>query len=169
MLSCRLLKTFRHRWIMRNLLQVSLLTLKKTLDIVDYDILLKKLDQNDVKGITKEWFNSYLIYRKQFVVIENEISSVETVSTDVLQGSVLGSVLSLIYINNLNTCIKSSKTHQLADDTSIMQANKSLGKLVRHINNDLSDLSYWLRANKLSKRYENLISNISLFKADHSV
>ena len=119
--------------------------------------------------MTKEWFNSYLIYRKQFVVIENEISSVETVSTDVLQGSVLGSVLSLIYINNLNTCIKSSKTHQLADDTSIMQANKSLGKLVRHINNDLSNLSYWLRANKLSKRYENLISNISLFKADHSV
>ena len=94
---------------MRNLLEVSLLTLKKALDIVDYDILFKRRDHNDVKGITKEWFNSYLIYRNQFVVIGNEISSVETVSTDVLQGSALGSELSLIYINNLNTCINPQK------------------------------------------------------------
>ena len=70
--------------------------------------------------------------------------------TGISQGSVLGPLLFLIYINDLHKCIKFSKTYHFVDDTSTMQSHSSLQILSKRINKDLSNLSNWLKTNTLS-------------------
>ena len=80
--------------------------LKKVFDIVDHDILLKKLNYFGVRGIVSEWFASYLKNRKQFVSISGHISSTQVIETGVPQGVVLGPLFFLLSINDLNKPIK---------------------------------------------------------------
>ena len=83
--------------------------LKKAFDTVDHEILLKKLSHYGIRGIANEWFCSYLTKRKQYVIFENKESTLNEISTGVPRGSVFGSLLFLIYINDLHKCIKYSK------------------------------------------------------------
>ena len=84
--------------------------LKKAFDTVDHEILLKKLSHYGIRGIANEWFCSYLTKRKQYVIIGNQVSTLNEISTGVPQESVLGILFFLIYINDLHKCIKYSKT-----------------------------------------------------------
>ena len=84
--------------------------LKKAFDIVDHDILLRKLDYYGTRGIANEWFCSYLQKRKQFISIQNNMSSIKAILAGVPQGSGLGPLLLLIYINDLQKSIRLSKT-----------------------------------------------------------
>ena len=93
--------------------------LRKAFDTVDHNILLRKLDYCGIRGMANEWFCSYLKKRKQFVSIENNMSSVKEILTGVPQGSVLGPLLFLIYINDLHKSIRFSKTYRFADDTEL--------------------------------------------------
>ena len=98
------------------------------------------------------------------------MSSVKEILTGVPQGSVLGPLLFLIYINDLHRSIRFSKTYHLADDTSIIQSNLSLERLSKQVNKDLSNLSNWLRANKLSlnvKKTKLVILRPRKLKIDH--
>ena len=145
--------------------------LKKAFDTVDHEILLKKLSHYGIRGIANEWFCSYLTKRKQYVIIGNQVSTLNEISTGVPQGSVLGPLLFLIYINDLHKCIKYSKTYHFADDTSIMQSHSSLQILSKRINKDLSNLSNWLKTNKLSlniKKTELVLFRPKKLKLDHS-
>ena len=74
----------------------------------------------------------------------------KTMKYGVPQGSVLGPLLFLIYINDLHTAITSSNVHHFADDTNLLYVNHSLKTLNRKINADLKSLSVWLIANKIS-------------------
>ena len=145
--------------------------LKKAFDTADHNILLRKLDYYGIRGIANEWFCSYLKKRKQFVSIQNNMSSIKEILTGVPQGSVLGPLLFLIYINDLHKSIRFSKTYHFADDTSIIQSNPLLDRLSKQVNKDLSNLSNWLRANKLSlnvKKTELVIFRPRKLKIDHS-
>ena len=102
-----------------------------------------------MRELSRDWFQSYLKNRKQFVSISNSTSNTEEINTGVPQGSVLGSLL-FLYINDLHKSVKHSKTYHFADDTNIMQSNKSLDVLSKNWNKDLKRLSQWLKANKLS-------------------
>ena len=127
--------------------------LQKAFDTVNHLILLEKLNHYGISGITNAWFKSYLTDRKQFVSIDGVDSDYTTIEHGVPQGSVLGPLLFLIYINDLHQCIKNSNTLHFADDTNLLfippkrLRNKNL---VRRLNIDLKSLNNWLLANKIS-------------------
>ena len=77
-------------------------------------------------------------------------SNISTITSGVPQGSVLGPLLFLIYINDLNVAIKHCKVHHFADDTNLLNINRSPKHLNKFINIDLKNLTKWLNANKIS-------------------
>ena len=124
--------------------------LQKAFDTVDHKILLKKLEYYGVRGIANEWFKSYLSGRKQYVSISGHDSDVKAIEVGVPQGSVLGPLLFLIYINDMHNAIKYSTTRHFADDTNLLIKGKNLKQMKKHLNYDLDQLCDWLKANKIS-------------------
>ena len=124
--------------------------LQKAFDTVDHQILLKKLEHYGVRGLANNWFKSYLTNRQQFVSVNGFNSSKKTMHYGVPQGSVLGPLLFLIYINDLNKAIKFCTTHHFADDTNLLYIGQSLKQIQKYVNFDLKFLCNWLKANRIS-------------------
>ena len=124
--------------------------LKKAFDTVDHEILLEKLKMYGVNGLEHDWFTSYLDNRKQFCRINGSSSDVKGINCGVPQGSCLGPLLFLIYINDLPFSLQKSHVSMYADDTTISISSKSIGDLQNDLNLDLLKLQDWLHANKLS-------------------
>ena len=122
---------------------------QKAFDTVDHNILINKLQHYGIRGIANDWFKSYLTDRKQFVSINGFNSDLEFNNCGVPQGSILGPLLFLIYINDLHNSIKFCKTHHFADDTNLLYFNKSAKQLNKHVNYDLKHIVNWLNANKI--------------------
>ena len=99
---------------------------QKAFDTVDYHILLKKLQCYDLRGISNKWFASYLSDRKQFVSINGYKSNLADVKRGVRQGSILGPLLSLIYINDFYVAIKYSEVHQFVNNSNLSNFNSCL-------------------------------------------
>ena len=124
--------------------------LQKAFDTVELDILLAKLEHYGIRGIAYEWFKSYLFGEKQFVSINGHVSNKTSINYGVPQCSVLGLLLFLVYINDLNHVIKFCKVHHFADDTNLVYFSTSVNKLNQYINIDMKNLPNWLNANKIS-------------------
>ena len=124
--------------------------LHKAFDTVDHSILLSKLCHYGIRGLTNKWFESYLANRKQFVSISDFASSTSSIASGVPQGSVLGPLLFLLYINDLHVAIKHCKVNHFADDTNLLIISKSLKRLNKLLNSDLKNLTNWLNTNKIS-------------------
>jgi hypothetical protein len=123
---------------------------QKAFDTVNHEILLQKLEHYGFRGVINQWFRSYLTDRSQKVVINGIESDNKIMHHGVPQGSVLGPILFLIYINDLHNCIKHSVTYHFADDTNLLNISKDYKTLQRKINYDLFQLHKWLTANKIS-------------------
>ena len=126
------------------------LDLQKAFDTVNHDILLKKLDYYGIRGTPLNWFKSYLLDRKQFTKVNGVKSSSQTVECGVPQGSVLGPLLFLIYINDISKAFKNAIPKLFADDTNIFIFHKTKDALFQIANTELDSLENWLLANKLS-------------------
>ena len=124
--------------------------LQKAFDTVDHEILLKKLEHYGIHGTANDWFKSYLTNRKQFVSINGYDSEEVEMLYGVPQGSVLGPLLFLVYINDLHNAIKYCTVRHFADDTNLLINAKSPKQLQKYLNWDLKNLCKWLKANKIS-------------------
>ena len=123
---------------------------QKAFDTVNHKILIDKLKYYGVRGIANSWFSSYLSNRSQFVSILGFDSETKFLKHGVPQGSVLGPLLFLIFINDLNKCIKYSKVYHFADDTNLLNISDNPKQIQKQMNIDLKLLYKWLLANKIS-------------------
>ena len=116
--------------------------------------MLAKLEHYGIHGMANNWFKSCLFNRKQFVSVNGHVSNQTSVKYGLLQGSILGPLLFLIYINDLNHAIKFCKVHHFANDTNLLHFSKLVSKLNKYINLDMKNLTDWLNANKISLNVE---------------
>ena len=130
------------------------LDLKKAFDTVDHQILLDKLETIGIRGHALQFFNSYLTDRKQFVIINGKNSKTKYITTGVPQGSVLGPLFFLIYINDIQYACNSENSRLFADDTSYFLHDKKLENLMNKAKTTVTNLQQWLSANKLSLNIE---------------
>ena len=124
--------------------------LEKAFDTVNHDILINKLDYYGICGISNFWLKSYLSNRSQRVKYKDCTSENQKITCGVPQGSILGPLLFLIYINDMNTAIKNSTTFHFADDTYLKYSSSCENNLRKKMNEHLSLLFEWLCANRLS-------------------
>ena len=125
------------------------LDLKKAFDTVDHDVLLRKLDHYGFRGVSNTWFKNYLTGRFQYVCVDEVNSEKQEIKFGVPQGSVLGPLLFLIFINDLPNS-SNFLTFLFADDTTLQLSSDDAGHLFSQANEQLKEVSVWFQSNKLT-------------------
>ena len=126
------------------------LDLSKAFDTLNHEILLSKLEACGITGTAHQWISNYFRNRIQFVQIGNSKSDALKQICGVPQGSILGPLFFILYINDLPACSNELEFILFADDTSIFFEHSDLDVLTSHLNDQLNNVSTWLKANKLS-------------------
>ena len=115
--------------------------MSKAFDTVDYSILLKKLKFYGITDKNLAWFESYLFNRKQYIEIgENSKTDLKYVTCGVPQGSILGALLFLVYVNNLPNASRLLDPIMFADDTNLFFNHKDIKHLFTAVNNELVNI-----------------------------
>jgi Reverse transcriptase (RNA-dependent DNA polymerase) len=139
--------------------------LAKAFDTIDFNILYDKLSYYGIRGIALDLFKSYLTDRCQFVHSSGSSSDMQNITYGVPQGSILGPLLFILYINDIAHCSMILQPFLFADDTTLLNSDKDFDKLINVTNIELVKLSNWFRANKLSLNVNK--TNYILFGSKH--
>lgn len=126
------------------------LDFSKAFDTVNHEILFEKLEMYGVRGIALNWFKSYLKNRYQYVVYNGERSDKKRITCGVPQGSILGPLLFLLYINDLANVSEKLFALLFADDSNMFLSGKNIDELVNSMNIEMEKVTDWLNVNKLS-------------------
>ena len=126
------------------------LDFSKAFDTADHDILLDKLGHYGIRGCALSWFKSYLSCRTQYKTYTGNESNRQMIKCGVPQGSILGPLLFLIYINDICTVCKNIIPVLFADDTNLFSSSVDATGLQDGVNYDLAVITKWLKVNKLS-------------------
>ena len=132
--------------------------LSKAFDMLDHDVLLTKLRHYGNVGTPLIWFKSYLTNRAQYVEINGTCSNLISIGKGVPQGSILGPLLFIIFINDIHRSSKEFKFITYADDTTLFSSlssfipdsNRSMANASETINSEINKVTDWLIANKVS-------------------
>ena len=123
---------------------------KKAFDTADHEIMLRKLDCYGIRGHANMFFRSYLINRRQFTFANGVQSDIGFVKGGVPQGSVLGLLFFLLYINDIYRAVECNAVRLFADDTSLLSYGLSLNDVIIEAKELFDKLYHWCVANKLS-------------------
>lgn len=129
---------------------ITFLDLAKAFDTVNHKILLDKLYSYGIRGKGHTLITSYLNNRKQKVKIDSHVSDFENVNTGVPQGTILGPLLFILYVNDLLTSMPNNSILSYADDTAVIANGKTWSEVENKMNKYLEDVSIWLALNKLT-------------------
>ena len=134
---------------MREYVGMVVLDLQKAFDTVNHKILFKKLKALGLNQIAINWFVSYLRDREQIVDIAGTYSQACNIACGVPQGSILGPLLFLIYVNDMNASVK-CKLILYVDDSALLVSGKDVVKIEQVLSRELKALNEWLEENRLS-------------------
>ena len=130
-----------------------LIDLLKAFGTLDHQILLKKLKLFRVNEKALAWLRSYFFQRKQYIEYSNDIKYLIEIDCGVPQSSILGPLLSLIYINDFYLESK-FKNVMFPDNTNVFLSDKNIGQLFQQMNKELKCVCNWFQANKLSINFD---------------
>jgi hypothetical protein len=133
------------------------LDLSKAFDTIDHNILIDKLHCYGFRGIVLDWLTSYISNRNQFVYMNNHRSTTLPILTGVPQGSILGPLLFILYINDIVNVSSDVELLLFADDTNVFLHDTDIVNLSVRANKALLDISNWFKLNKLSVNVKNAI------------
>ena len=123
--------------------------LRKAFDLLNHDILCKKLKLYGCSNLTVAWFKSYLSELKQSVFMNESQSDFLNISHGVPQGSILGPLLFILLINDLPLCLTNSHIHMYADDTTLYALGKDVENINQTLNDELDKVNKWFNSNNL--------------------
>ena len=126
------------------------LDLSKAFDTVNHQILIDKLCKYGIRGTPLAWFTDYLSNRQQYVKIGNTESDLLTLTCGVPQGSTLGPLLFILYINDMPNCSKKLSFRIFADDTNVFYSSNSIDDIEKVMNEELQNILQYCNVNKLS-------------------
>ena len=128
-----------------------LIDYRKAFDMIDHTLLLKKLEVYGLSTETLQWFTSYLRNRRQLVKLGDKHSNVVNVPHGIPQGSILGPLLFIVFINDLPFHVTSSTIDLYADDTTLtsFENYSSINRLEQNLNSSVAEIAKWATSNKL--------------------
>ena len=132
-----------------NYVGMILLDLQKAFDTVNHDILLGKMKPMGCSNSAVKWFRSYLSDRKQLIDLSGTRSELDRIACGVPQGSILGPLLFLMYVNDMEIAVQ-CKFLLYADDSALLIPGRNLKDIEKQLSRELSCISEWLVDNKLS-------------------
>ena len=148
---------------------MSLIDLQKAFDTLDHIIILDKMKCIGFSDKTLKWFHSYLTKRVIFVSLGIVFSEAGTINCRVPQGSILGPLLFLLYINDILQALSNTNAYLYADDTGIFCQHKYVTEIENALNKEFANVCDWFIDNKLSIQFGENKKKCILFCRDKNL
>ena len=133
-----------------NIVVATYIDLKKAFDTVNHNILLEKLRKLGIQLNNLKWIQNYLTNRTQSTLANGTLSTKRNITCGVPQGSVLGPLLFLVYVNDIRNILHQSEHFLYADDTVIVSYGDCIQNTIPNLQLDLDNFWSWCQANKLT-------------------